>query len=147
MSLLRELLNPFPKQLAKVPAGRLRFFGALGKGTRDFSAEELAGIDAGFQTPDIGRYKPGARGRAVRLAGVLQICAPKPGSLYLNAASRDGKRVLACWFSELESLAWIVYGDGAFELVVPGLPAPRDSIRDLALIEIGNQGERVKEAT
>ena len=47
--------------------------------------------------------------------------------------------------TELEPLAWIGYGDGAFELVVPGLAAPRDSIRDLALIEIGNQGERVKD--
>ena len=141
MSLIRELLKPFPKQLAKVPAGRLRLFGALRKGTRDLSAEDLAGIDPAFQTPDLGRYAAGARGRAVRLSGVLQACAPKSGSLYLNAAGRDGQKVLSYWLSELEPLAWIAYGDGPFELVVPGLAAPRDSIRELALIEIGNQGE------
>jgi len=142
LTLLRDLFNPFRKQLAQVPAGRLRVFGALARGARDLSAEDLAGIDAGHQTPDLGCYKPGARGRAVRLAGVLQLCAPKSGPLYLNAASRDGTKVLAYWRSELEPLGWIVYGDGPFELVVPGLAAARASIRDLALIEIGNQGER-----
>jgi hypothetical protein len=147
LSLLRELLNPFPKQLAKVPAGRLRLFGAIAKGERDLSAEDLTAIDAAFQTPDVGRFQSGARGRAVRLAGVLRACAPKSGSLYLNAASRDGTKVLSYWLTELEPLAWIVFGEGAFELVVPGLPAARASIRDLALIEIGNQAERVKEAT
>ena len=146
MTLLRELLKPFTKELAKVPAGRLRIFGALGHGARDFSAEDLAAIDAAFQTPDLGRYQPGMSGRAVRLAGVLQSCAPKPGPLYLNAASRDGAKVLAFWRHEVEPLAWIRYGDGAFELVVPGLAAPRASLRDLALIEIGNQGERERGA-
>ncbi len=141
MTLLRELFRPFPKKLATVPAGRLVVFGAIAGGERAFSAEELAGLDAGFQTPDIARYKSGFHGRAVRLAGLLQACSPKSGPLCLNAGSRDGSKVLACWRNELEPLAWVVYGDGPFQLVVPGLEAPRDSIPDLALIEIGDQPE------
>jgi hypothetical protein len=141
LSLLRELFRPFPKKLATVPAGRLLVFGALAKGDRAFSPEDLAGLDAAFQTPDVGRYKAGFHGRAVRMAGLLQACAPKSGPLYLNAGSRDGSKVIAYWLSELEPLAWVVYGDGAFQLVVPGADAPRASIPDLALIEIANQGE------
>lgn len=152
LPLLRELFRPFQKRLGRVPAGKLLVWGELAAGERSFGPEDLGRIDAMFQTPDVGQYKSGVHGCAVRLAGLLQACAPKSGPLYLNAASRDGRKVLSLWLMEVEPLAWIVYepeqraisgGDaGPFRLVLPGFQAPRDSIVDLALIEIGNQGEQ-----
>jgi len=150
--LLRELFHPFQKKLAKVPAGRLLVWGELAGGDKSFGPEDLRLLDEQFQTPDVGQFKSGFHGRAVRLTGLLQACAPKSGPLYLNAASRDGRKVLSLWLMEVEPLAWIVYepeeraisgGDaGPFRLVLPGFHGPRESIVDLALIEIGKQGER-----
>jgi hypothetical protein len=149
--LLRELFRPFPKKLAKVPAGRLLVWGAVAGREHSFGPEDLRVLAADLQVDDVAHYKAGATGRAVRLAGLLAACAPKSGSLYLNAASRDGSKVCSYWLNEVQPLAWIVYEDeqralsggdaGPFQLVVPGLAGPRGAIRDLALIEIGTQSE------
>jgi hypothetical protein len=149
--LLRELFRPFPKKLAKVPAGRLLVWGAVQGGEHSFGPEDLRVLAADLQVDDVGRYKAGCTGRAVRLAGLLAACAPKSGSLILNAASRDGAKLCSYWLSEVQPLAWIVYeaeqralsdgGAGPFQLVVPGIGGARGSILDLALIEIGTQPE------
>ncbi|MBK7644096.1 MAG: hypothetical protein IPJ19_13795 [Planctomycetes bacterium] len=77
----------------------------------------------------------------MRVAGLLQQCAPKSGPLFFNAASRDGTKLLSFWLNEIEPLAWVVYEPGNFQLVVPGSSGARESIADLALIEIANQAE------
>lgn len=150
--LLRDLFRPFQKKLEKVPAGRLLVWGELEGGERSFGPEDLRLLDAAFQTPDIGQFKAGFTGRAVRLAGLLQACAPKSGPLYLNAASRDGRKVLSLWLAEVAPLAWIVYeaeeralsgkDSGPFQLVLPGFAGSRESVNDLAMLEIGNTGEK-----
>jgi hypothetical protein len=149
--LLRDLFRPFPKKLAKVPAGRLLVWGAVQGGEHSFGPEDLRVLAADLQVDDVAQYKAGSTGRAVRLAGLLAACAPKNGSLLLNAASRDGSQVCSYWLSEVQPLAWIVYaaeqralsgGDvGPVQLLVPGLAGPRAAILDLALIEIGTQPE------
>ncbi len=148
---MRRLFHPFQSKLAKIPVGKLLVFGALQDGERAFGAEDLRQIDLSFQVLDVSNYKSGYLGRAVRLAGLLEACAPQSGPLYLNAASRDGRKVLSFWRAEVEPLGWIVYEPeqralagvepGPFQLVLPGFHGARESIRDLALIEIGSSAE------
>jgi hypothetical protein len=149
--LTRALFRPFQKKLEKVPAGRLLVWGELEDGERSFGPEDLLGLDAEFQAPDVSKYKEGFVGRAVRLAGLLAICKPRSGPLYLNAASRDGRKRLSFWIKEVEPLAWIVYEPeqralsgndaGPFQLVLPGFHGRRESLGDLAMIEIGSHSE------
>jgi hypothetical protein len=150
--LLRELFHPFQKKLARIPSGQLLVWGELERGERAFRPEDLRLLDPSFQVLDVVHFKSGFHGRAVRLAGLLQLCALRSGPLYLNAASRDGRKVLSLWLAEVEPLAWIVYepeqralsgnGAGPFQLVLPGFHGPRECIRDLAMIEIGTDPEQ-----
>ena len=142
--LLRDLFRPFQKKLEKVPPHRLLVFGAIEGGERTFGADELRGMDAAFQTDDVARFKAGFTGRALRLAGLLQACKPESGPLYLNAASRNGRKVLSLWLNEVAPLGWIVYeaAEKPLQLVLPGFNGPRESLDDLALIEIGTQSEK-----
>lgn len=136
--LLRNRFRSFENKLQKVPAGKLIVYGELEGAEREFGAEELGRIEPAQQVLDVESFKSGFHGRAVRLAGILQLCQPKSGPLYFNAASRDGKRVLAFWLKEVEPLAWVVYETGSFQLLVPGSVGVRESVADLALIEISS---------
>jgi hypothetical protein len=142
--LLRDLFRPFQKKLEKVPAGRLLVFGEIAGGERAFGPEDLRQLAPEFQTDDVVHFKAGFSGRAVRLAGLLEVCQPESGPLYLNAASRDGKKLLSLWLAEVAPLGWIVYGaaDRPFQLVLPGFNGPRERIDDLALLEVSSHGER-----
>jgi hypothetical protein len=136
------LFRRFDKELAAVPPGKLRVCGEVEPRERDFGVEDLRALPAEFQIPDVGQYKSGFRGRGARLAGLLAVCGPKSGPLYLNAASRDGRKRLALWRMEVEPLALLVYDGGPFQLLLPGFHGPRECIEDLALLEISRTAER-----
>ena len=56
----------------------------------DLQSSDLAAVDAAFQIPDVSKLDPKRRGRAVRLAGLLQLAGAKPAAQYLTLhASRD----------------------------------------------------------
>jgi len=140
--LLRELFRKFEKELAAVPPGKLLVYGEIASRTRVFGVEDLRALPVEFQIPDVGQYKSGFRGRGVRLAGLLASCGPKSGPLYLNAASRDGRKRLALWRMEVEPLGLLVYAEGPFRLLLPGFHGPRECIEDLALLELSRTAER-----
>lgn len=51
---------------------------------RTVTFEELAGLEARYQVPDVSALVPGRQGGAVRLAGLLELVRPKPTARYLG---------------------------------------------------------------
>ena len=49
--------------------------------------EDLAGIAAEYQVPDVSRIVPGRKGDAVKFAGLLQVVKPKGTAKYLGLHS------------------------------------------------------------
>ena len=72
-----------------MPTVRLRVDGEV-QTPLELQSTDLADIDPAFQIPDVSQLDPKRHGRAVRLAGLLQLAGAKPAAQYLTLhASRD----------------------------------------------------------
>ncbi|MBL8862978.1 MAG: molybdopterin-dependent oxidoreductase [Planctomycetes bacterium] len=108
---------------------------------------DLQALPASEQVPDVGALVPGRRGRAVRLAALLERIGAGAGGRHAHVASRDPSFAVSVPLEELAG-ALVVYElggaplppaqGGPFRLLVPGHPDECVHVKQLARLELAD---------
>jgi len=124
-------------------------FGRVQNGPFVLTRADLDRRPAEDHVPDVAAYAKGETGKAVSLKSMCDLAKPLPGTLYVNFENRTGAHCVSHFLTEVQDLGWISYeiGDeihsgersGTFRLILPGIPAERGRMDDLACIEFADE--------
>lgn len=118
---------------------------------RRFDARALAALDPRAQVDDVGQLVPGRKGRAVRLAALLELAGADPRATHLDLASVDPKFAVSEPLSACAGALVVYELDGAplasskggpFRLLVPGHRDECVHVKGLARIALAAQRGR-----
>ena len=110
----------------------MRIDGEIGD-SRALTASDFRAIDSKWQVPDVSQVDPKRKGKAVRLAGVLELAAAKPTAKWLTLHSSrdnfhasiplDAVRDRAIVIYELDGQPLPVSAGGPFRFLIPDFAA------------------------
>ena len=130
----------------------LEIAGTSRAGGLRLAASDLAALPSSAQVADVGTLIAGRKGRAVRLAAIVDLARPSSATRHLNITSRDPAFAVSVPLDEVRDRALVVYEldglpldpakGGPFRLLVCGHPDECVNVKELVRLEFSDRPGR-----